>query len=235
MVHLRPGLKLGTITVQSSYFQYSDGTLNIEDRGTTPDTQYDQLNVTGTGSTAFLAGKLQMSFIAGFAPSLGNSFTVLTAPSIVGNFGSFSLPQLTIPGAVWHETKSLTSIIMSLDYADYNHNGIVDAADYVVWRKMMNQTVTSHTGADGDGDGHITMADFTYWRNHLGDTSGGTHGAGAGSLVNFNVPEPASDLIALSAMLALGVLPRCRKTINKRQSHHSMAVSVNGVAIAKSS
>ncbi|HEX5470284.1 MAG TPA: peptidylprolyl isomerase, partial [Lacipirellulaceae bacterium] len=213
---LAPGLELGAITVQSSYLQFSDGTLNIEIAGTAPDSQYDQLKVTGTGNAAFLAGKLQLSFIAGFTPSLGNSFTVLTAPSIVLNFSSFNLPQLTIPGAVWHENLSSTSIAMSLDYADYNHDGVVDAADYIVWRKMLNQTVTSHTGADGDGDGHITAADFIYLKNHYGDTSGGAHGSGAGSLVNLGVPEPASASMALFAGLLFLARPGRRSASRLR-------------------
>ncbi|HVT28467.1 MAG TPA: dockerin type I domain-containing protein, partial [Lacipirellulaceae bacterium] len=109
---------------------------------------------------------------------------------------------------VWHENISATAISMSLDYADYNHNGVVDASDYVVWRKMLNTSVTNHTGADGDGDGHITMADFTYWKSHLGDTSGGSPGAGAGSLASFNVPEPASGWMAILTGCLLIDLPR---------------------------
>ena len=36
---------------------------------------------------------------------------------------------------------------------DYNHNGVVDAADYIVWRNSLGQSIAAGTGADGNGDG----------------------------------------------------------------------------------
>src|SRR5262249_25249435 len=86
---LAPGMQLGAITLQTSYFQYFDGQLNIQLAGTTADTLYDKLNVTGT---AFLDGRLSVSFIGGYSPVAGNSYTVLSAGSIVGFFGSYDLP-----------------------------------------------------------------------------------------------------------------------------------------------
>jgi parallel beta-helix repeat protein len=51
---------------------------------------------------------------------------------------------------------------------DYNGNGVVDAADYVVWRKMLGAAVTPYSGADGDGNGHIGQGDYDVWRGHFG-------------------------------------------------------------------
>src|SRR4051794_10099276 len=65
---LAPGMTLGAVTLQSTYQQYSDGTLNIDIGGTTADTQYDQLKIT---SAAFLAGRLHISIIPGFTPAGG--------------------------------------------------------------------------------------------------------------------------------------------------------------------
>ena len=69
---------------------------------------------------------------------------------------------------------------------DYNHNGVVDAADYVLWRDTLGQTVTAGSGADGSADGTVNQADYDFWRAHFGNTSG------SGSLASANVPEPAS-------------------------------------------
>jgi hypothetical protein len=55
--------------------------------------------------------------------------------------------------------------------ADYNDNGRVDAADYVIWRKTLNQMVEEGTGADGNGDGMITTADYAVWRTNF-DSAG---------------------------------------------------------------
>jgi hypothetical protein len=51
---------------------------------------------------------------------------------------------------------------------DYNRNGAVDAADYVVWRKMENRTVTPYQGADGSGDGVVDQDDYSVWRADFG-------------------------------------------------------------------
>ncbi len=70
---------------------------------------------------------------------------------------------------------------------DYNGDGAVDAADYVVWRK--NDT----GGQQGYDD----------WRANFGSPAGLGSSAAA-------VPEPASIAIALIAMIALGVSRRAR-------------------------
>jgi hypothetical protein len=85
---------------------------------------------------------------------------------------------------------------------DYNRNGKVDAADYVVWRKMLNQMVTPGSGADGTGpagepDGVVNTLDYDFWRSQFGSTSPGS-GAGA-----FAAPEPAAYVVVLGFLPAL--------------------------------
>ncbi|MEX2308755.1 MAG: lysyl oxidase family protein [Pirellulales bacterium] len=60
---------------------------------------------------------------------------------------------------------------------DYNSDGSVDAADYVIWRKTLNSNVTPHTGADGDGDGAVDQDDYGVWTANFGDTA--TTGSGS--------------------------------------------------------
>ena len=55
---------------------------------------------------------------------------------------------------------------------DYNRNGVVDAADFVLWRKTLTTgVVPPFTGADGDGDGTIDQDDHGVWRAHFGRTA----------------------------------------------------------------
>jgi cyclophilin family peptidyl-prolyl cis-trans isomerase len=206
---LAPGLDLGSITLQSTYFQYSDGTLNVQLGGTTADTQYDRLVV---GNTAFLAGKLQVALIPGYTPARGNTFTVLTAGSIVGAFTVFDLPVLT-GGLVWDINQTSAAVTLTIADADYNGNGIVDAGDYVVWRKQRNTSVTAGSGADGTGDGLVNDADLLVWRNNLGNRSGGIFaaGSGAGGLSDTTVPEPASAFLILVGAFILAVCRRSRR------------------------
>ncbi len=53
---------------------------------------------------------------------------------------------------------------------DYNHNGVVDAADYTVWRNTLGQNVVNFTGADGNGNGVIDAADYGVWKANFGQT-----------------------------------------------------------------
>ncbi len=197
---LAPGLDLGSITVQSNYFQYSDGTLAIQLGGTAADTQYDRL-VTAGG--AFLAGNLKVSFISGYTPAGGSTYAVLAASSITGAFDSIELPQLN-PGLVWSANQSLTAFTLTVVGGDFNQNGIVDTADYVMWRNARNTSVaTPYSGADGNGDSVVNDIDYSVWRTNLGKKSGGTFDFGSGSgLTLAGVPEPASAVLNL-----FGVLP----------------------------
>jgi hypothetical protein len=83
---------------------------------------------------------------------------------------------------------------------DYNANGIVDAADYVIWRNTMGQT-GSDLAADGDGSGTIDGGDYDFWRARVG--AGG--GAAASSAA---VPEPAVWSVVSSAVITLLALWR---------------------------
>jgi hypothetical protein len=77
---------------------------------------------------------------------------------------------------------------------DYNGNGVVDAADYTVWRDTEGSTTT--LDADGSGNGTVGPEDYTLWKNNFGST------AGAGSLVAATVPEPAALVLWLVAVAA---------------------------------
>jgi GH35 family endo-1,4-beta-xylanase len=81
---------------------------------------------------------------------------------------------------------------------DYNRDGSVDAADYVVWRKTMGNSVgTAGMGADGNHNGIVDLGDFDMWLAHLGAVMP----AGTGSAA---VPEPESALLAAIAVAISG-------------------------------
>ena len=66
---------------------------------------------------------------------------------------------------------------------DYNSDGQVDAADYVIWRKA-NGSEGIGLAADGSGNGTVNEADYLIWRQNFARTA-----AAAGASAT-TVPEP---------------------------------------------
>jgi type II secretory pathway pseudopilin PulG len=89
----------------------------------------------------------------------------------------------------------LSGFVRNLQPGDFNEDGLVDAADYVVWRKANGQPATFFRGADGDGSGRVDEADYSLWRSRFV----GPAAAGAASAL---IPEPAAAVMALNAMFA---------------------------------
>ena len=100
----------GVLNIPSSYTQNSTGSFEVAIGGTTVGTQYSQVKVAGAAS---LAGALSVRLIGGFAPSLGNSFTILTASAIAGQFSSINSPALP-SGLAWSVAYNSTSVVLSV-------------------------------------------------------------------------------------------------------------------------
>jgi hypothetical protein len=154
------------------------------DPDTEPSDAFGQLQISGAAS---IAGVLEVSLLEGYVPMAGDSFQILTAAGgRTGTFGNDVLPSLP-SGLDWDLDYNPNSIVLSVISSlpgDYNSNGIVDAADYVVWRKT-------------DG----SQAGYDLWRTNFGRTAGS--GATAGSSSSAAVPEPAAILMVLIACSAV--------------------------------
>lgn len=82
---------------------------------------------------------------------------------------------------------------------DYNRNGVVNAADYVVWRKTLGMSVASpFLGADGDGNKSINPGDYDVWRAHFGESLPAA-GTGTSSAANQALAAATSVEAATSA------------------------------------
>jgi hypothetical protein len=82
---------------------------------------------------------------------------------------------------------------------DYNANGVVDAADYVLWRNTSGQSgISPGTGADGNSSGAIDSGDYDYWRARFGNPAGSGSLAATGS----SIPEPTSALLLIAGTIA---------------------------------
>ena len=73
---------------------------------------------------------------------------------------------------------------LAFPHGDFNRDGVVDAADYVVWRKGLGVT--------------YALDDYNIWWTHFGEAAPGS-GSEAGPLSLPVVPEPAMLLLVLAA------------------------------------
>jgi hypothetical protein len=88
---------------------------------------------------------------------------------------------------------------------DFNHDGTVNAADYVVWRKGLGTTYAQN--------------DYNTWRANFGQTSASAASSAFSpppSPLDTTVPEPASVITILLAMASFVVIPRHRGMAKNR-------------------
>jgi pullulanase len=112
-----------------------------------------------------------------FSSPLSQAWDILASSqvSISGGYLNFVLAPLS--GSYILVNASL------LVPGDYNHDGVVDAADYIVWRKGLSTI--------------YTQSDYNVWLANFGR---GTVGSGSGSTASAAVPEPTSLVLLMVAM-----------------------------------
>jgi hypothetical protein len=74
---------------------------------------------------------------------------------------------------------------------DYNHDGKVDAADYVVWRKNNG-----------------SQSDYNTWRSHFGQSAGGGASLPSDATPSATVPEPSNVALVLVVCLTFATRRR---------------------------
>jgi len=87
---------------------------------------------------------------------------------------------------------------------DFNDDGVVDAADYSIWRDHLGDGDETALSGSGDGMNGVDAGDYALWVDNFGKTLDA--GAGAGGSAIAAVPEPASWLLV--SLAALGMLVR---------------------------
>ena len=143
-------------------------------------------------SEVFLDGTSTLA--SGASYNLGNAFNpAVFGPGTNGDLRFFVVDQLgeSLRGRIEYVTTSAAVV------GDYNNNGSVDAADYVLWRNngpLQNEGVTP---------GNTTQEDYDFWRARFGATSGSGSSSVAGGSVGDAVPEPASMGFVLVSIVVL--------------------------------
>jgi hypothetical protein len=195
---LAPGRSPG-VTQITGDLTLNDGVLEIEIGGTGIG-EFDRVEVDGVTT---LGGTLKVELIdlggGTYVPQAGDQFGFLAAyGGGGGDFDTLDLPALS-PGLEWAilpgDATYFLTVVQPVLAGDYNNDSIVDAADYVVWRRHLgtNSPLANETASLGIVD----QEDFDEWRANFGATAGGGNGAAE------SVPEPGTILLLCLALVSL--------------------------------
>jgi hypothetical protein len=179
----------GTVTRNSAAPTFSFDLANlVTTAGFTAGLDLD--SIVTAGQTSVLTTDLAtFQGAATLAAGTSNQYLASLDTSTVGQFAAsytLNFSDENVPGAA-----SLGSLVLNLSgivqapvfttTGDFNGDGIVDGADYLVWQNHAGATGTTSTG-DANGDGFVNAADLAVWTGQFG-----TDGGGAVQ----SVPEPS--------------------------------------------
>jgi hypothetical protein len=137
--------------------------------------------VTFGGSDDGFAADIVVNGISVFHQNVNNGGSTLTNPTLSLNFGDL-VDFVTAARGFYGGDSTAFDVTIVPGVGDFNLNGKVDAADYVVWRKNNG-----------------TQADYNLWRSHFGQTAG----SGSSTVANVPVPEPATIALLITGILAM--------------------------------
>jgi hypothetical protein len=148
----------------------------------------------GTGSTSKAADAVRLE--------ADLTYQSLTA-GVPGASEKFYIDDITISVTSSSPTATIwlpdgTSVLVNTPVGvsgDYNNNGVVDAADYVVWRNAGPTDTLPNDATPGT----VTSADYDLWKSRFGLTSGSGSGLSGGA-----VPEPAAIVLMLMGLAFIG-------------------------------
>lgn len=150
------------------------------------------------GGAATIAGKLILQFDPATYFPVGSTMNILEA--VGGVQGTFSQLQLTgIPtGSQWSlgytaNAVTLSRTANSFSSADFDLNGIVDGADFMIWQRNFGKFTSL---GDANGDGLVNAMDLAVIKTQFGS-------APSGSPAAYGVPEPASAALGALATVAV--------------------------------
>jgi hypothetical protein len=104
---------------------------------------------------------------------------------------------------------------------DYNDDGVVNAADYTVWRNHFGQNYVLPNEVPGVTPGVVTGEDYNEWKARFGDSLSGAGASGART-----VPEPSGFYFSLIAAIAyVGFLSRAVRREPRPPSYCDCTVS----------
>jgi T5SS/PEP-CTERM-associated repeat protein len=193
---IQPGSGFGSMEFGGDVAFGPLSSLRIDIAGTTPGTQFDQLNISGT---ATLGGALTLTGLAQLgAPT---TLTILQAGELDGTFSSVPAIGASLGSGIrfngitydYAQDAVRVSLLPAIE-GDFNQDAMVDGNDLLEWQRQLGSNVEPGSGADANGDGLVDAADLASWRAAVTAAF-----APASQPAQTAVPEPASAALALAA------------------------------------
>lgn len=147
--------------------------------------------------------KLQVSRLTGYAAQPGDVFTVVKFGTRSGEFGGV----IGLPGRGMHyqleyrADEVLLMVLSGLD-GDYNNDGMVNFADYTVWRDHLD--AGSKAMPNDPNAGEIGEGQYATWKQNFGAAL-----ADSDLEAPSSVPEPYACILMSAALI-------CAMTVNSR-------------------
>ncbi|MEM8865167.1 MAG: dockerin type I repeat-containing protein [Planctomycetota bacterium] len=154
----------------------------------------DPIEVAGEAS---LNGVMDLTLASGTQVLPGQQFDIISsAEQITGGFFQINLPE--VDGIMWRVEQTTNLLSVGAEFAgDYNGDGLVDVADYTMWRDALT---SQDLLADGNGDGTVDTDDYAMWKSNYGATAAAAIEASAAA--STQVPEPHAVLLLTLAITA---------------------------------
>lgn len=154
-------------------------------------------------------GTLQLTELAGAMFSEGDIFDVLDFDTAAGSFDNLVLPTLAA-GLGWDASNLMLTGELAVVAAglagDFNDDGVVNLADYTVWRNNLGADEDVLPSGSGDGSGTVDAGDYTAWKLNFGMSNS----ASLSSNLPAAVPEPSSWILFGILGIALTAYRRIR-------------------------
>ncbi|WP_425397013.1 hypothetical protein [Aeoliella sp.] len=139
-------------------------------------------------SEAALDGLLHVSLASGYMPPVGLQFPVLTADKLVVDSLSLIGPAASLFDLDINGDTIVLEALSAVLAGDFNDDGIVNIADYTLWRNNLGAANESAINNAGNGSGGVGAGDFAVWRDNFGATSGAITSP-------VTVPEPSNWML----------------------------------------
>ncbi len=201
----------GAAAIRGNFSQTTEGEFSVDLGGLSQGTGYDWLDVLGP---ARLNGTIEIQRVDNFMLSVGQTFQVLTATSVLGTFEKIvTLDESNLFDFEVTPIYSATDVVLRIDdlylSADFDHDDDVDGADFMIWQLGLGLTMQNdNSQGDANGDGMVGAEDLSIWQTQFGSTF-------AALAATVSVPAPSTAWLFVLA--AMHVAP-----LGKRSRHETV-------------